>query len=346
MKFKKAAIKAIKSYLPPTILTNEDLAREFPDWDVEKTFQNTGVAVRHIAGPDECTSDLGVKAAQELFASGACSPADIDFLLFCTQGPDYFLPASACIMQDRLGLPQTCGAFDFNLGCSGFVYGLALAKSLIETNLAANVLLIVGDTPSKSINPRDRSALPLFGDGASATLITGHESEIDFVGPFVFGTDGRGAKNLIIPAGGWRIRPTPETAIAYDDGTGNFRSQQDLFMDGAEIFNFSLQTVPKSIKQLLEKCQMTLEEIDFFVFHQANKFMLEALRRKIKIPKEKFSINLENYGNTSSATIPMALEAAIEQGRISAGSKVLVCGFGVGYSWAAGIIHFTYGTEK
>jgi 3-oxoacyl-[acyl-carrier-protein] synthase-3 len=334
----KAGIKAIVTHLPSKKLTNDDLAKIYPDWDVQKTYENTGVAVRRIAEPDECTSDLGVKAAQELFSRGACTPSEIDFLLFCTQGPDYLLPASSCIMQDRLGLPQTCGAFDFNLGCSGYVYGLALAKGLIETNMAAKVLFIVGDTPSKSINPRDRSALPLFGDAASATLIIGCETEEELIGPFVFGTDGKGARNLIIPAGGVRIRPTPETAIPHDDGTGNFRSQQDLFMDGIEIFNFSLQTVPKSISQLLEKCQLNLEDIDLFVFHQANKFMLEALRRKIKIPQEKFIINLEDYGNTSSATIPMALEAALANGKISNNSKVLLCGFGVGYSWATTLI--------
>jgi len=335
---KKAAIEAIHSYLPPTKLTNEDLARQWPDWDIEKTFQNTGVAERRIAGPDECTSDLGVKAAEKLFASGICDPAEIDFLLFCTQTPDYFLPASACILQHRLGLPTSCGALDFNLGCSGYVYGLALAKSLIEADLAANVLLIVGDTPSKFINPRDRGARALFSDGASATLIAAGDGEEEAIGPFVFGTDGRGAKNLIIPAGGWRIRPTPETAIACDDGTGNFRSQQDVFMDGAEIFNFSLQTVPKAVHQVLEKAGMTMEEVDFVAFHQANKFMLEALRRKLRIPKEKFSINLEFYGNTSSATIPMALEEALAQGQVQPGARVMVVGFGVGYSWAAGMI--------
>jgi 3-oxoacyl-[acyl-carrier-protein] synthase-3 len=338
MKSQKAVVKAIKSYLPPTTLTNEDLAKEFPDWDIEKTFQNTGVAVRHVAGPDECASDLGVKAAEKLFATGVCAPAEIDFLLFCTQGPDHFLPASACLMQDRLGLPLTCGAFDFNLGCSGYVYGLALSKSLIETEMAQNILLIVGDTSTKGIHPKDRGVRALFSDGASATLVVGQKSDEENIGPFIFGTDGRGAKNLIVPVGGMRCRPTPETAIPRDDGTGNIRSPQDLFMDGAEIFNFSLQTVPKAIQQILEKSDMKLEEVNYFVFHQANAFMLEALRRKIKIPKEKFAINLRDIGNTSSATIPMALEAAIEQGRISAGSKVLICGFGVGYSWAAGLI--------
>lgn len=331
-------IKTIHSYLPPTILTNEQLAQEFPDLDMVKAFESTGVAVRHIATPDECTSDLGVLAAQELFASGICRPNDIDFLLFCTQTPDYFVPASACIMQDRLGLPTSCGALDFNLGCSGFVYGLALAKSLIETNLAENVLFIAGDTPSKTINPKDRGVRILFGDGASATLIAASDCQDGAIGPFVFGTDGQGGKNLIIPAGGMRRRPTPETAVPRDDGTGNFRSQQELFMDGAEIFNFSLQTVPKAIHQLLEKSGMTLDEVDFFVFHQANKFMLEALRRKLKIPKEKFSINLELFGNTSSASIPMALEVAIADGRVQPGARVMIVGFGVGYSWAAGMI--------
>jgi 3-oxoacyl-[acyl-carrier-protein] synthase-3 len=180
--------------------------------------------------------------------------------------------------------------------------------------------------------------LALFSDGASATLISPVVDETELIGPFIFGTDGTGAKNLIIPAGGFRVPRDQDTAIVKDDGTGNFRSAEDLFMDGAEIFNFSLQTVPKSINRLLERCQLTLEEIDFFIFHQANRFMLEALRRKIKIPKEKFSINLENYGNTSSASIPMALEVAWENGLIKKNSNVLLCGFGVGYSWATTLI--------
>ena len=334
----QATIKAIASYLPPTKLTNEQLGQEFPNWDIEKTFQNTGVAIRSIAERNECTSDLGVLAAEKLFTQIGCRPEDIDFLLFCTQTSDYFLPSSACVIQDRLGLRTSCGAIDINLGCSGFVYGLSLAKGLIETDLAENILLIVGDTLSKVINDQDRSARSLFSDGASATLISGVEADEMKIGPFVFGTDGRGARNLIIPAGGLRIPLTSETAIAKDDGSGNIRTSQNLFMDGAEIFNFTLRTVPTAVRQLLEKCRMALEEVDFFVFHQANKFMLEALRRKIKIPREKFSINLEFYGNTSSATIPMALEVALSQGQIQPGAKVLVAGFGVGYSWAAAMI--------
>jgi 3-oxoacyl-[acyl-carrier-protein] synthase-3 len=334
----KAVIKKIHSYLPPTILTNEQLAQEFPDLDMVKAFESTGVAERRIAAPDQCASDLGVLAAQELFAGGICSPSDIDFLLFCTQNPDYYLPSSACIMQDRLGLPTSCGALDINLGCSGFVYGLALAKSLIETYLAKNILFITGDTLSKILNPKDRGVRILFGDGVSATLISASDGLEEAIGPFVFGTDGKGAKNLMVPAGGLRLRPTPETAIPRDDGTGNFRSQQELFMDGAEIFNFSLQTVPKAVNQLLEKSGLKMDEVDFVVFHQANKFMLEALRRKLRLPQDKFSINLESYGNTSSATIPMALEVALTNGRVQPGARVMVVGFGVGYSWAAALL--------
>jgi len=338
MKRRRAALKAIFSYLAPEKLTNNMLAERFPDWNIDKAYQNTGVAVRSIAAADQCTSDLGIIAAEKMFAAGVCNPQDIDFLLFCTQTPDYFLPASACLMQDRLGLPTSCGAFDFNLGCSGYVYGLALGKGLIEAGLAENVLLIVGDTPSKAINPRDKGALALFSDGASATLLTALTSEDELIGPFVFGTDGKGAKNLIIPAGAFRQRSCPETRAERMDNDGNVRSPEQLFMDGAEIFNFTLQAIPPLVNRLLENAGLIWSEIDYVIFHQANQFMLEALRRKIKIPKEKFALILETHGNTSSASIPMALEIALQEGRIAKGNKILISGFGVGYSMAAAII--------
>jgi 3-oxoacyl-[acyl-carrier-protein] synthase III len=236
-----------------------------------------------------------------------------------------------------LGLRTDCGALDFNLGCSGYVYGLALAKGLIENGLCRNVLLITADTYTKLIHPKDRSVRTLFGDGAAATLISG-VSDIEVIGPFVFGTDGRGATKLIVPAGGSRIPLNPETATVRDDGTGNFRSMQNLFMDGPEIFNFTLKVVPSLVKQLLTKAQLDLEEVDYFVFHQANRFMLEQLRKKLKIPEEKFCINMESYGNTVSATIPMALEIAYGQEQIKQGDIVMLVGFGVGYSWGAAMI--------
>lgn len=338
MKEKRAAIKAITSYLPATELTNEQLAKEFGDVEASVILERTGIRLRHIAGAQECASDLGVAAARHLFEQGAARPEEIDFLLFCTQSPDYLLPTTACIMQERLGLQTSCGAIDFNQGCSGYVYGLSLAKSLIETDAARNVLLITADTYSKYINARDKSVRTLFGDGASATLISASESESNLIGPFVFGTDGRGAERLIVPAGGMRRPLGEEALIESEDEQGNWRSPSNLYMNGPEVFNFTMRTVPLAMEELLAKCGCSLEEIDYVVPHQANKFMLERLQRRLKVPAEKFHIELETTGNTVSSTIPIALESARREGRIKAGDRVALIGFGVGYSWAATII--------
>jgi len=335
---KRAAIRAIKSFLPEGKLTNEQLAEEFGDWHAGQIFSKTGVAVRGVAGANETASDLGVAAGERLFASGACAPEEVDFLLFCTQSPDYFTPTSACLMQDRLGLKTSCGAIDFNQGCSGYVYGLALAKSLIEAGTASKVLLITADTYTKFINRRDRSIRTLFGDGAAATLVTSIEAESEMIGPLVLGTDGRGANEIIVPAGGLRCRPTAETAIEKEDDAGNWRSAQNLYMNGADVFSFALRTVPPAVEELLQKSGLTLDQVDFFVLHQANKFILERLRGKMKIPPEKFWIDMENCGNTVSSTIPIALESALEQQRVKTGDRVALVGFGVGYSWGAAMI--------
>jgi 3-oxoacyl-[acyl-carrier-protein] synthase-3 len=338
MKQTKAAIKGIFSYFPASKLTNEQLAQEYGDWEANKIFDKTGISVRNIVGPEECASDLGVAAAKKLFESGICHPEDIDFLLFCTQSPDYFLPTTACLIQNRLGLRTDCGALDFNQGCSGFVYGLSLARSLVETGMATNVLLITAETYSKFINSRDRSVRTIFGDGAAATWVGLTEAETDLIGPFIFGTDGRGAQELIVPVGGLRRPRTPETVIEKEAEGGNWRSEENLYMNGPEIFNFTLKTVPQAVEQLLKKCGRGLNEVDYFVFHQANRFMMERLRKKLNIPAEKFCIYLENCGNTVSSTIPIALENTKNQGQIRAGDHIMVVGFGVGYSWAAGMI--------
>lgn len=342
----KAAIRGISSYLPEQKLTNEQLAQEFQEWDVAKIYQKTGISVRSIAAPDECASDLGVAAARKLFQTGICHPEDIDFLLFCTQSPDYFLPTTACLIQERLQFKTSCGALDINLGCSGFIYGLSLAKGLIETGQSKNILLITSDTYTKFINPTDRGVRTLFGDGAAATLISAINSEEDTIGPFVFGTDGKGADKLIVPAGGLRLPISQETGIEKNDGTGIYRSAKNLYMDGPEIFIFTLNEVPVAIKSLLEMSSTTLEEIDYFIFHQANSFMLESLRKKMRIPKDKFCLNLESYGNTVSATIPMAMELALKNEEIKPGDRVMLVGFGVGYSWGATLIrNFLSGSD-
>jgi 3-oxoacyl-[acyl-carrier-protein] synthase-3 len=281
---------------------------------------------------------LGVAAARKLFLSGACCAEDIDYLLFCTQSPDYFLPTTACIMQDRLGIPRSAGALDFNLGCSGYIYGLGLAKGLIETGQAKNVLLITAETYSKFIHPGDKSVRTLFGDAAAATLVQAKDIDEEVIGPFAYGTDGRGAKNLIVPNGGLRSPIGEVKAEVIEDESGNLRSENNLFMNGSEVFTFTLLTVPKAVKGLMAKAESSIEDIDLFVFHQANKFMLEHLRKKCKIPEDKFYLAYSKFGNTVSSTIPIALKEALDDGTLKPGMKVMLVGFGVGYSWGGAMV--------
>ena len=326
-----AAIKAVSYYLPPQVLSNDDIHQEFPEWSIEKIARKTGILERRIADPDVCSSDLGVESAQRLFSEHNIDPRSIDFLLFCTQSPDYFLPTTACLMQQRLGIPETAGALDFNLGCSGFVYGLSLARSLVESGDASNVLLITAETYSKFMHRSDKTVRTIFGDGAAATLVS-NGVEGAALGPFVFGTDGRGGPNLIVPTGGMRKPKTQNSEeIANDDA---------LFMDGTEVFNFTLQRVPRMVIELMSKAGLTTDQIDLFIFHQANAYMLEALRKKLKIPEEKFVVSMAHCANTVSATIPIALHEAMEKAQVRPGSRVLLAGFGVGYSWAGCIAQF------
>ncbi|HLI83846.1 MAG TPA: ketoacyl-ACP synthase III [Bryobacteraceae bacterium] len=336
----QASILAIEYFLPEKVISNQDLAVEFPEWPVEKIQSKTGIAERHVVAEDECASDLAAAACQKLFASGICSPGEIDYLLLCTQSPDYFLPTTACLLQDRLGIPTSAGALDFNLGCSGFVYGLGLAQGLIQTGQASKLLLVTAETYTKFIHPRDRSVRTLFGDAAAATLLAAAPGPADLRGSYVFGTDGSGAKNLIVPAGGLRRRHAPETSEARSDANGGARSEESLFMDGAEIFNFTLRAIPACIAQLLDRSGKDLEQVDLFVFHQANRYMLDHLRGKLKIPREKFYLWLESCGNTVSSTIPIALKHALAEGRLRPGQTVMLVGFGVGYSWGATLLEW------
>ena len=337
----QATLVAVDYHLPENALTNTQLVTEFPEWTVGKIEEKTGIKKRYVAADDECSSDLGVKAAEKLFERGVCRPEDIDYLLFCTQSPDYFLPTSGCVMQERLGLPRAVGALDFSLGCSGFVYGLGLAKGLIETNQASNVLLVTAETYSKFIHPGDKSVRTIFSDAGAAALVQGcDERKSCAIGPFVYGTDGRGAMNLIVPNGGMRHRLNGLPAVVEQDAHGNSRSADHLYMNGSEIFAFTLSAVPTAVKRMLAVAERSIEEIDLFVFHQANKFMLEHLRKKTKIPSEKFVLALENFGNTVSCTIPIALREASRDGRLTRGQQVMLVGFGVGYSWACTLVNW------
>lgn len=328
----KAYIKDIAYYLPERVVTNEELVEEFPEWSVDKIAEKVGVLERHVAAPDETASDMAVKAAETLFEKGVAQKGEIDFVLLCTQSSDYFLPSSACIIQDRLGLPTSCGALDFNLGCSGYEYGLALAKGLIMGGVSKNVLLLTAETYNKYLHPRDKGNRTIFGDGASATIVS--IEGFAEIGQFNLGTDGYGAKNLIVKTGASRF-PEKSNDLDYDEG-GNPHSSDYLFMDGQEIFMFTLVKVPKMLKAVFSANGLQKEDIDLFVFHQANKYMLEHLRKKLKIDEDKFFVNLAKVGNTVSSTIPIALCDARNEGKLK--GNILLAGFGVGLSWGATII--------
>jgi len=335
---RRGTVAAIEYWLPEKIVTTKELADEFPEWSVEKIDSKTGIRNRHITAPDEYASDLAVNAGKALFDSGVCQPSDIDFLLYCTQSPDYFLPTTACIVQDRLGIPSTAGAYDFNLGCSGYIYGLGQAEGLIASGQASNVLLLTADTYSKFMHRRDKSVRTIFGDAAAATLVRATDAPEPLMGPFVYGTDGSGARNLIVPAGGLRQPRTPESGVEREDDHGNVRSADNLYMDGVEIFNFTLKAVPSTIERLLKSSGITLDSIDLFVFHQANRYMLEHLRKRMKLPEDKFLMEMADCGNTVSSSIPIALKHAMNDGRAKPGTLAMLVGFGVGYSWGATLL--------
>ena len=332
-----AGVRAISYYLPEKVVDNKRLVEEFGTWTDEKIYQKTGIRERHVVD-GELVSDIATRAGEKLFEEHGIDRNDIDFLLLCTESPDYYLPATACVVQDRLGLKKTTGALDFNLGCSGFVYGLALAKGLIGTGIARKVLLITADTLTRTVHPMDKSTRTIFGDAAAATLVEG--SDTARIGDFILGTDGSGMEKLIIPAGAWAAPRSPETAVEKTNKWGNTRTAENLYMNGPEILKFTVETVPGAVQQTLDVHSLKLEDVDLFVFHQATRLILEHLRKEIGIPEEKFYTNLVNKGNTVSATIPMALRDAADEGRLHPGDRVMIVGFGVGFSWGATILRW------
>ncbi|MEG0808358.1 MAG: ketoacyl-ACP synthase III [Alistipes sp.] len=329
----KAYIKVISYYLPDKILSNEMLSEEFPEWNAEKIASKIGINERHLSAPNETATDMATQAAEKLFAENPIiKREEVDFVLLCTQSPDYFLPTSACLIQEKLGLRTNIGAFDYNLGCSGFVYGLSIAKGLICAGVATNVLLLTSETYSKYLHPKDKSNRTIFGDGASATIVS--TEGFAEIGHFSLGTDGRGAKNLMVATGGSR-RQGRCNDLSFDENTNPISSDY-LYMNGAEIFNFTMEAVPILIKDTLLKNNLGQDNIDLFIFHQANKYIMNFMRKKIKIDEDKFYYCLENVGNTVSSTIPIALYEAKREGRLV--GDILLAGFGVGYSWAGTIL--------
>jgi 3-oxoacyl-[acyl-carrier-protein] synthase-3 len=331
----RAALAAVASYLPEGRLTNEMLVEEFPDWTAEKIESKTGIRSRHVAAADEFTSDLAVKAAERLFAQPAVDRDEVDFIIMVTASPDYILPFTAGAVQAALGLPTSVGGIDIGLACSGYTYALAVAAGLVESGRARNVLLLTGDRYSAFTDEALPGSKTLFGDAATASLVSAVDSDgggahgLGLIGATRYGTDGSGGKNLVIPTSGLKGFVGSETTNA---------SKPTLEMDGAQVFDFSLRVVPGFLRQFLADNQLGIEDIDLFVFHQANLFMLNHLRRRLRIPEERFAIHIADVGNTISSTIPLVLEHAREEGRIDPGKRALLLGFGAGYSWSVALL--------
>jgi 3-oxoacyl-[acyl-carrier-protein] synthase-3 len=323
---KYASIGPIAVHLPQRVETLDQLQRENPRWNLELIGQKTGIRQRHIAAEGECASDLAVAAAQRLFTEHDVDPISIDFLLLCTQSPDYPLPSTACLLQDRLGLSTHCGALDYNLGCSGFVYGLALADGLIRTGAVQRVLLITAETYTKYIAPDDRALRPIFGDGAAATLVAAADEPT--LRGFTFLTDGAAADTLFVGDGGARGPDGPLQPRKRK------RWSSRMYMDGDALSAITTQTIPKLIQEVLLRAEIQRDAIEMFLMHQATSAMLERLRNFAKIEPRQMPEELEHCGNTVSSTIPVLINRLRAGGKLKPGCETLMVGFGIGYSAA------------
>lgn len=328
----RAYITAMASSLPNKIVVNE----------ATRISKKIGIISRHVVEGDECASDLAYRAAEKMLSAHPMDRKLIDFVILCTQSPDFLLPTTACILQDRLGLSKQCGAFDFNLGCSGFIYGLSIAKGLIETGQAKHILLLTAETYSKYIHPEDNTVRPIFGDAGTATLVSGEDTATEGLYAFQFGTDGAGAKHLIIPAGASR-HPAISTPVKEKiDNHANRRTNYHLFMNGSAIIDFAEEIVPQTVNQILTKAGLTKEQVDYFIFHQANKFVLKHLQQKCGLQETPFWNHAETEGNTVSCTIPLAIEAVVKEKPPAELPVVMLLGFGVGLSWAGCIADLSH----
>jgi 3-oxoacyl-[acyl-carrier-protein] synthase III len=339
----RAYIRYSEVFLPAKTLLNADISKLHPSWSSESIFNKIGIDQRHICGENESTSDMAIGAINKLFSSRInIKKEDIDFIILCTQTPDFEIPTNACYLQHAVGLNTNVGAYDFNLGCSGFVYGLSMAKGLIESGQARNVLFVTSEAYSKRIHPADYKNMSIFGDAATASIISSEKGSSNELSgeilSFKFGSNGKDFDKLIHFSSGTCLSGKNEKYnISYNESSFG---DDYLYMDGTAIFNFTLSVIPGLIEQTLTNNSFNADDIDIYVMHQANQFMLEAIRKKAKLPQEKFYISMKNVGNTVSCTIPIAMKNAIAEQKIKSGSKVLLAGFGVGLSMAGCVISY------
>lgn len=336
----RVRIDAIAYTLPETVLTNEALRASHPDWDFERLEARTGVVERHIAAPGETALDLVVAACERMEAEGCLALNEVDAVIFCTETPDYIIPPNSGLLHGRLDMPTDVLAFDINIGCSGYVYGLEVARSLIVSETSRRVLLATADTYSHLIHSGDRATRCVFGDGGAVSLI-GPSADDGGVVDIALGTYGKQHERFIVRAGGARRRRSASTAVPIRDRSGNVRTAEHIEMDGLGVLSFFNSMIPNEVEKLLARNGLGVDDVDLFVFHQASEVALESLRRLIKIPEEKWVREMADIGNLVSASIPVALKRAMDNGRTRPGDLVVLCGFGVGLSWGTVLLRMS-----
>ena len=327
-------VAGVSAAVPKHVVENRD-SPLFTKEELDKLFDSVGIERRRCVEEGMTTADLCQAAAERLLSDMGIEKASIDALVLVTQTPDFRNPATAVILQDRLGLPKTTLAFDVALGCSGYVYGLYVLSSLVSAGRIGNALLLVGDTASLTSSPLDKSRNLLFGDGGSATLLQFDPTAAPM--HFDLGSDGSGYQAIYTPHSGFRNRPTPESYEMIDYGDGIVRAKVHSWLDGMEVFGFGISRAPKTVKSLAAAMNLDFGTVDYFLFHQANKMMNDRIVSKLGIPTEKAPSNLRDFGNTSCASIPLLMATEVFNDKPFTGNLVL-CGFGVGLSWATGYV--------
>jgi 3-oxoacyl-[acyl-carrier-protein] synthase III len=330
----------ISYVLPQRALTNDELARQNPTWDMSSVASRAGVTSRRISAPDETAFDLAALACDALIGEADLELGDVDAIISCTQSPDYVMPGNAHLLHRHLGLGDAVIAFDYNLACSGYVYGLAFADSFVARGLASNVLLVTADTYSKHINPKDRSARVLFGDGAAATHVSGSHDGRGTIVAAELCSHGSDFEKFYVPAGGMRTPRGERTREETADRNGNVRSAENIHMDGMGVWAFVNSVVPGHVQSFLEKQSLTPKDIDVYVFHQASKMTLDSIAKALDLQPDRVYFNMNEVGNLVSASIPVALRMAIDDETIRPGDRVLLCGFGVGFSYGSILVQF------
>lgn len=337
IRFKNVGIRAMSACVPSKIISNRDLGYLIPESEIEKTIENIGIEERRIVEDDVCASDLCYKAAKKLFDDNSIDPSSIDVLLFMSQTSDYRIPATAPILQHRLGLSKDTACLDLSLGCSGYVYALSTAFAYASMEGVNRVLLLDGETFSKIVNKRDKVDWPLYGDAATATLIEKGDFEESV---FILKSDGAGENAVKIPSGGMRTPVCCESLEEREREDGNIRNDIEVYMDGMDVFNFAMSVVPKSVKEIVKESSTSMDDIDWLVFHQANKFMTDFFAKRLKFNMDKVPYCIQKYGNTSSTSVALTIVSELKD-KIKNGDRVVMCGFGAGLSWGTARIIFS-----